>query len=420
MSVYLNNAATTWPKPPCVAGAVADFITRGGANLARGTASERDLTTLSVVMDCRVFLAGLLGGFENGNPRYVTFCSGVTEALNVVLKGFLCSGPPSDGALASGGVSTSGRALASGRVLTSNMEHNAVIRPLRGLERRGLRLEFLDCDPDGLLRPETVAGALDDEKADLVVLGHASNVCGTIQPLEEIAAVCRKRGVPLVVDAAQTAGILPIRVAEWGLSALCFTGHKGLMGPQGVGGIVWNPDFAGRVEPLVEGGTGSFSHVEVQPSDMPDKFEAGTPNLPGIAGLYAALSWLAETGIENIERRERELGQRLLDGLERFGASSAPRGSTLQGGRTTMEGRLPVFSLNFRSSNDGILDNGLLADRLSREGFETRPGLHCAPLAHRRLGSFPQGSLRVSPGYFNTFEDVDSFMEALEKCTREN
>jgi selenocysteine lyase/cysteine desulfurase len=297
------------------------------------------------------------------------------------------------------------------------MEHNAVIRPLRGLERRGVRPGFLECGPDGFLRPETVERALDDgrrsgEGVDLVVLSHASNVCGTIQPLAEIAAVCRARGVPLVVDAAQTAGILPIRAAEWDLAALCFTGHKGLMGPQGTGGIVWRPDFAGRVEPLIEGGTGSFSHVEFQPSDMPDKFEAGTPNLPGIAGLYAAVSWLSETGIENIERRERELGQRLLDGLKRF-EPPFPR-SLIAGGRQTMEGRLPVFSLNFEGQ-----DNGILADRLSREGFETRPGLHCAPLAHRVLGSFPQGGLRVSPGYFNTFEDIDAFLECCKKVIYE-
>ncbi|MDR1732231.1 MAG: aminotransferase class V-fold PLP-dependent enzyme [Synergistaceae bacterium] len=423
MSVYLNNAATTWPKPPCVSRAVADFIISGGASLARGTASERDMKTLSLVLECRILLARRFGGFENGDPRYVTFCSGVTEALNLVLKGFLsfCSSRRS---------SHEGRPL---RVLSSQMEHNAVVRPLRGLERQGVRTEFLPCDPDGFLRPETVKEALAAEKADLMVLSHASNVCGTIQPLPDIAELCGAFDVPLVVDAAQTAGALSFgnsfekegepdfRAADWNLAALCFTGHKGLMGPQGTGGVLWRPDFAERTAPLVEGGTGSFSQVEFQPSDMPDKFEAGTPNLPGIAGLYASLLWLEETGVKTVERREREMGERLLEGLKEIDGA-------VLGGRSSMEGRLPVFSVNFREPDvfnksgefGEFVDNGVLADRLSQEGFETRPGLHCAPLAHRTLGTFPQGSLRVSPGYFNEPEDIDAFLEAVKRCIREN
>jgi cysteine desulfurase family protein len=395
MSVYFNNAATTWPKPPCVARAVEEFITGGGANLARGTASERDLATFSVVLECRILLGRLFGGFDGGSPRYVTFCSGVTEALNVVLKGFF---PYPAGV----------------RILTSRMEHNAVVRPLRGMERRGATVEFLDCDFGGLLSPGTVKKALERGKskngADLVVLSHASNVCGTIQPIEEIAAVCRASGVPLVVDAAQTAGILPLRVAELDLAALCFTGHKGLMGPQGIGGIVWRPDFAERVGPLVEGGTGSYSHIEFQPSDMPDKFEAGTPNLPGIAGLYASVSWLLETGVETVAAHERQLGEYLLTGLTAVD-------SAVFGGRTTMDGRLPVFSVNFMKDGE-LMDNGVLADRLALEGFETRPGLHCAPAAHKVLGSFPQGSLRVSPGFFSTMEEIDAFLKVLADLTK--
>jgi selenocysteine lyase/cysteine desulfurase len=220
-----------------------------------------------------------------------------------------------------------------------------------------------------------------------------------------------------VVDGAQTAGVVPVDVAGWGISAFCFTGHKGLMGPQGTGGIVWDPEFAARVAPLIEGGTGSYSHLEIQPTDMPDKFEAGTPNLPGIAGLSAALGWIAETGIENIAARERELGEHFLRGLARFRKKGAPGGvEVLSYGGDTMEGRLPVFSLNV--VRDGRqLDNGVLAGELARRGFETRPGLHCAPLAHKTLGTFPGGSLRVSLGYFNTPEELDAFWEALEECT---
>jgi selenocysteine lyase/cysteine desulfurase len=420
MDVYLNNAATTWPKPPSVAAAVADFLTRAGANLGRGASSRRDLVTLNTVLDCRVGLAKLLGGHDGGNPRYVTFCSGVTEALNVVLKGFLRP-LASDGAR-----KKTGRMP---RVLSTSMEHNAVVRPLRGLEKEGVSVVFLECGPKGSLNPDLLKKTLEEGDFDLMVLSHASNVCGTTQPLEEIAELCRRVHLPLVLDAAQTAGILPLSAAELGLGALCFTGHKGLMGPQGIGGILWSPDFACRTAPFVEGGTGSYSHVEIQPSDMPDKFEAGTPNLPGIAGLHAALEWLNEQGIAKVAEREKELGERFLKGfLEMEGA--------LLYGKPTMEGRLAVFSVNFTDFSGGLQDNGLLADRLLRlkeenpkkkdskeaeiRGFETRPGLHCSPLAHRTLGSFPQGSLRVSPGYFNKLEEIDAFWEAVRICTGRN
>ena len=379
-SVYLNNAATTWPKPPCVGEAMAHFLSCGGANLGRGTSSSRDMGTLNTVLDCRLSLAALLGGYEGGDPRYVTFCPNVTEALNVVLRGLLRPGMS---------------------VLTSSMEHNAVVRPSRALERSGVAVTFLPCGSDGALDPQTLADALAARRYDLMVLAHASNVCGTVQPLGTVAELCAGAGVPLVLDSAQTAGVLPIDAAALGLAALCFTGHKGLMGPQGIGGILWRPDFAARVEPLVAGGTGSYSHVETQPEELPDKFESGTPNLPGIVGLHAALSWIGETGIQRIAGRERELGGKLLEGLSRV------EGIQLTGKRG-MEGRLPVFSFNIEG-----LDNGMLADALSREGFETRPGLHCAPVAHRTLGSFPQGGLRVSPGYFTTPGELDAFLEAL-------
>lgn len=382
MAIYLNNAATTWPKPEPVAKAMYDFLLSGGANLARGSASRRDLQTLDLVGDVRERLARFLGGHEKADPRYVTFALNVTEALNVVFKGFLRPGM---------------------KVVTTSMEHNAVIRPLRCLEAEGVELTALPCDKTGRLEPRLLQERL-REPADLFVLSHASNLCGTVQDLESLAEVCRRRGVPLVVDAAQTAGLLPLDAASLDVAALCFTGHKGLLGPQGTGGIVWRPDFAQRCRPLVEGGTGSRSHEERQPEMLPDKFESGTPNLPGLAGLRAALVWLEEEGIEAVRLREERLGSRLLDGLR------ALPGVTLYG-LAGMEGRLPVFALNLKS-----LDNGTLAGELAeRWGIETRPGLHCAPLAHRTVGSFPEGALRLSPGCFNTEEEIDLCLEALKK-----
>lgn len=382
LSAYLNNAATTWPKPSCVAENITRFLAHGGANLGRGTYSRRDMETLNTVLDCRIRVAQFFEGYENGDPRFVTFCTNVTEALNTVIKGFLRHGM---------------------KVLTSSMEHNAVVRPLRSLEAKGVEAAFLACNSDGTLDPLVLQKALSETRYNLVILNHASNVCGTVQDIEELASICKAADVPLVVDSAQTAGLLPLSVKKLGLAALCFTGHKGLMGPQGIGGIVWEPAFAAKVSPLIEGGTGSYSHIEVQPSDMPDKFESGTPNLLGIAGLYASLGWLEETGIHNIAACERTLGEQLLEGLLKI------KTATLYGKKTMAE-RLSVFAVNFQD-----VDNGILADRLSKAGFDTRPGLHCAPLAHKVLCSYPHGSLRVSPGYFSTPDEIDAFLGALRE-----
>ena len=376
---YLNNAATTWPKPDCVAEAMSSFLTRGGANSSRGSSSPRDMATMNIILDCRIKLAEFFGGYD-ANPFLVTFTSNITEAINLVLRGCLKPGM---------------------KALTTSMEHNAVMRPLRALEQTGVRVNVLHCDREGRLDPASLERELSGTRYDLVIMSHASNVCGTLQPLEQAAQLCAKFGVPLVADTAQTAGVIPLNASELGLAALCFTGHKGLMGPQGTGGIIWQPEFAARVEPLITGGTGSYSHLEYQPEDMPDKFEAGTPNLPGIAGLNAALDWLKTTGVERIAAREQELGARLLAGL------LGVKGLSLAG-KLTMNGRVSVFAFNVMGT-----DNGTLADRLSRSGFETRPGLHCAPSAHKTLGTFPEGALRVSPGYFTSDEEIDAFIEEL-------
>ena len=391
MAVYLNNAATTWPKPECVPEAMSMFITQGGANSSRGTSSKRDMSTMNLILDCRMKLAEFFGGYDNLNPLFVTFTMNITEAINVVLHGFLKPGM---------------------RVLTSSMEHNAVMRPLRALESKGVNLDILYADPLGLLHPEDLISKLSESRYDLAIFSHASNVSGTLQPINELAEICRDHKLPLVLDTAQTAGLIKLNASELGLAALCFTGHKGLMGPQGTGGIIWEPEFASQVEPFITGGTGSYSHLEVQPEDMPDKFESGTPNLPGIAGLNAALDWLTETVINNIANKEYESDSYFLEKLKTLDER------IILSGMQDMNKRVSVFALNVEG-----LDNGILADELSIAGFETRPGLHCAPIAHKTLNTFPQGALRVSPGYFTTHEEIDSFIEALREiinqpCTR--
>lgn len=386
MSLYINNAATTWPKPEPVAEAVYKFMTQGGANLARGAASARDIETLDSVYTCRKTIAEMLGGYEKRSAKYVSLTPNITESINIVLKGILKPGM---------------------RVITSSMEHNAVVRPLRSLEASGVRVDVIQCSIRGYLDPAAVERALAD-KADMAVFSHCSNVSGSLQDIEAIAEICKAHGVPLVADCAQTAGIIPLNAQELGLAALCFTGHKGLFGPQGTGGIVWEPSFAERCEFFIEGGTGSLSHDEHQPANMPDKFEAGTPNLPGIAGLLAALEWINETGIGNIHDREQSLGKRLEAGLRSIdGLRIAGPGEE--------DPRLPVYALNI----DGK-DNAVLAMNLSdRYAIETRPGLHCAPLAHRTLGTFPEGALRLSPGFFNTEEEIDAVVGAIKSLAAE-
>ena len=377
---YLNNAATTWPKPECVIDSVRDFMLTGGANSSRGSNSQRDMKTMNIILDCRIKLAEFFGAYDD-DPMNVTFTANITESLNVVLRGYLREGMS---------------------VLTSSMEHNAVMRPLRALESHGVNVGVVKADSRGLIHIDDFKRELTSAKYDLAVMTYASNVCGTVQPVEEIAEICRECSVPLVLDTAQTAGVIPISASELGLSALCFTGHKSLMGPQGTGGIIWNPEFAAKVEPIITGGTGSYSHLETQPEDMPDKFESGTPNLPGIAGLNSALEWLNVTGLQKISERENDTGRYFLERLKEIDG-------VILSGMPEMMNRLPVFALNISGK-----DNGILADELSRLGYETRPGLHCAPSAHKTLGTFPQGALRVSPGYFTEEGDIDGFIEALK------
>ena len=385
MSIYLNNAATTWPKPPCVPDAIYDFIANRGANVARGSASMRDIQSLDNVFTCRQKLAELFDGYQKCDPRFITLTSNVTESINMIIKGFLKPGM---------------------RAVTSSMEHNSVLRPLRRAENEGVALDIIQCSLKGYLDPALLKKNLSGG-ADIAIINHCSNVSGSLQNIQDIAEVCRASNVPLVVDCAQTAGIIGISAQALGAAALCFTGHKGLFGPQGTGGIVWDPEFAKICSPLFEGGTGSISHEEFQPSQMPDKFEAGTPNLPGIAGLIASLEWIENEGIGKIRKHEDRLGKMLEEGLMKInGLRIIGPGSD--------DPRLPVYSVNIRG-----MDNAKLARDLSDiYGIETRPGLHCAPLAHRTLGTFPEGALRISPGYFNTADDINLAVSALTELAK--
>lgn len=381
---YLDNASTTFPKPACMAEAVAEYITGGGSSTGRG-AYQAAHRAEQMVFSTRQALCRL---FHGEDSRCVIFTKNITESLNILLKGLLRPGD---------------------HVLVSAMEHNAVMRPLTQLTRQGISFTRIPCRPDGTLElqalPELVL-----PRTRAVVMLHASNVCGTVLPLAQVGAFCAARGLRFLVDSAQTAGIIPIDMEAMHIDALAFTGHKGLLGPQGTGGFLLRSGLASELEPLLSGGTGSFSHSEEVPDSLPDRFEPGTLNLPGIAGLHAAIDFICRTGPDVIYAHEQALTGQFLDGL----AFLERRGQVRILGLRCVQGRVGVVSVQTPGR-----DLSEIAYALDTEyGLQTRVGLHCAPSAHRILGSFPTGAIRFSFGLFNTAEDVDTALTALELLTQ--
>ena len=379
--IYLDNASTTFPKAPNVANAMANYITNYGININRGSyALAYDVE--DIIYTTRQRLNTLFSGH---NPSHVTFTQNVTMSLNMVIKGLLKAGD---------------------HVLVSSMEHNAVMRPLTQLLDQGITFDTIPCDKTGsvqlesiedLIRPNTVA----------MIINHASNVCGTIQPIESIGAICKEHDLHFIVDAAQTAGVIPINVKACHIDALCFTGHKGLLGPQGIGGIILTKEMAQTLTPLIAGGTGSFSHLEMMPTNMPDAFEAGTLNLPGIIGLNEGLSYIESQGMENIHNHELALTKAFLEGLRSI------TGVNIIGKQDILD-RTAVVSITIDD-----MDAASIAYELeSNYHIMTRVGLHCAPRAHQTLGTYPEGTVRFSFGYANTLEDVEVALSALHKIVK--
>ena len=382
--IYLDNACTSFPKPRQVSDAVYDYMTRIGSNINRGCYRDA-YSAEEMVFDTRRMLCELFRGEDLKN---VIFTKNVTESLNVILRGFLRRGD---------------------HVLVSSMEHNAVMRPLVQLQASGVSFSRIPCSPDGSLLTEAMEEYL-EENTRALVLTHASNVCGTMMPLKEAGAFCRKHGIAFIVDAAQTAGVFPVDMEEYAIDALAFTGHKGLLGPQGTGGFLLKEDMIRQVGPLICGGTGSLSHTEETPSFMPDRYEAGTMNLPGIAGLHASLLFLKETGIDRIRQHELLLTERFLNGLDKLEEEGRIRVS----GKKGIDSRTGVVSIQTLS-----LDQAEASVLLEEQyGILTRVGLHCAPSAHKTLGTYPTGTIRFSFGFYNTQADVDAALSALEELSR--
>ena len=376
-TVYLDNAATSFPKPPMVGARMREYVDEVGAPVNRGSyeaAQQAELVTLRL----RQRLCALFGFAD---PSHVILTPGNTWGLNMLLLGALRRGD---------------------HVLVSAMEHNAVMRPLTQLAKHGVVFDRIPCDAEGRLQADRIETML-RLNTRLVLLAHASNVSGTVQDAAAVGEICAARGIAFALDAAQTAGHIPLDFTALHLSALSVPAHKGLMGPQGIGALLLRPDFAKTIEPLVSGGTGSVSDSEDIPLYLPDRFEPGTPNLPGIYGWEAALEYLEGITVEAVAAHDRALTARLLGGLREI------PGVVLIG-PDSVENRVGVFSLDFPGK-----DNAEIAARLEEEcGILTRCGLHCAPNAHRTLGTFPRGTVRLSLGWFNTEDDIDRALQAVK------
>jgi len=369
--VYLDNAATSHPKSKGVLEAMQDALTVSNANAGR-SGHKRALKAGRMVLSCRQALCNLLDAEESMSVVYTANC---TEALNLALKGVGGKG---------------------GHIVSTMLEHNSVLRVLEELRQRAnLEYTLLAPGPDGIIEPEAIRRAIRPDTV-LIETTHASNVTGAIQPIAEIGALSRQKGIPFLVDGAQALGTLPISVSDIGCDLYAFPGHKAIGGPQGTGGLYIRPGL--DLLTLKEGGTGTDSDRITQPAEMPERYEAGTLNLPGIAGLHAAAEYASAD--RDVWKREQELTELLLGGLRSLGAAIY--------GPQSEQDRVGTVSFNlddFSSSE--------LADLLDQRGIAVRGGLHCAPMAHRLQGTLARGAVRVSAGRFTTFEDIDYLLKSL-------
>ncbi len=374
--IYLDNAATTFPKPECVYTAMDKFLREKCANPGRA-GYRMSVETEQEIVKARVTLAKFLG---IKHPERMIFTFNATDALNMGIKGLLCEGD---------------------HVITSNLEHSSVSRPLTGLEKHGvITVTRVANSDDGFINADDIRNAI-EANTKLIVCTHASNALGTIQPIREIGGVAREKEIMFMVDAAQTTGVCDIDVETQRIDMLAFTGHKGPFGPPGIGGLYVGENV--RLQAWREGGTGFEPESLSQPETLPFKLESGTPNSVGIVGLRTGIEFCIKEGTDTIRTHERDLALRLIKGLE------ADDRFKIYGGRDENE-KVGIVSLNIKGLNPGevaaILDN--------RFNVAVRPGMHCAPHIHREIGTFPEGTIRVSPGYFNNVNDIEETISGLK------
>ena len=379
--IYCDNSSTSFPKAPGLGSAIGEHIDHNGYNISRGNYIKA-YSVEGAVMETRELLCEL---FRFDQSRNVVFTPGATAGLNMILKGILKKGD---------------------HVITTSMEHNAVVRPLRQLRELGVEWDEAVCSEKGELEASDVE-TLIKPNTKLVMVVHGSNVSGTVAPIDKVGRICRKHNILFAVDAAQTAGALDININEWPVDALAFPGHKSLLGPQGIGGLLLSERAAAEMIPLIAGGTGSMSDRDEMPDFLPDKLQPGTLNIPGIIGLRHAVKFIMAEGTAAIHEKETWLTERFLDGIRNL------RGLRLAGNVTATD-RCPVVSLDFKEK-----DNAEISFLLENEfGIMTRCGLHCAPHAHMTLKTFPQGTVRFSFGYFNNAAEIDYILDSLHKILK--
>lgn len=376
--IYFDNGSTSWPKAPGVQEAVSELLKNGAFNINRGNYAGA-YEVESVVLETRDQLVQLFHGTDSRN---VIFTPGITYSLNYFIKGFLKNGD---------------------HVLVSGLEHNAVMRPLEQMKLAGVDYDIVPVDEEGNLDPEDLRERI-RINTNAVIMTHASNVCGTVVPIREIGSICKEYGLFFAVDTAQSAGTLPVDMQECQIDFLAFTAHKGLLGPQGIGGFLISERLDKKMEPYIAGGTGSQSDSLLMPDYLPDKYESGTMNLPGIIGLHASLDYIREQGLKAIHDKKMELTEYLLNEVKRI-----PQVRIV--GRKDVQDRVAVVSLDFLT-----IDNAVAAFELEQEcGVMTRVGLHCAPAAHQSLHTFPQGTVRFAFSASNTFSEIDRCVEGILK-----
>jgi cysteine desulfurase family protein len=377
--IYLDNAATSRDKAETVKKAVLEYYENIGCSPGRG-GYEDSLKAGRLIIEARNTTANF---FNVDDLKQIIFTHNITYALNIGIKGILEKGD---------------------HVITTTMEHNSVLRPLNSLQNKGvIDVDYIKCDDKGRLNPEKVREALNN-KTKLIILTYASNVSGTIMPVEEIGEIAAENDVYYMLDTAQAAGVYDIDFKKLKVDFLAFTGHKALMGPTGTGGFAVSKKMAAEMKPLIEGGTGSKSDLDEQPDFLPDKFESGTMNTMGISGLKAGIEFIQKIGLKKIREHEQQLGEIFLNGLKKL-----PEIKIV--GPADLKEQVPTFSITA-----GDRDLGQLSYDLDDQyDIMTRSGLHCAPLAHQTLGTFPEGSLRFSIGYFNTQQEIETTLAALKE-----
>ena len=378
--IYLDNAATTFPKPEEVYEEVMKCMREYGANPGR-SGHRLALEAGRVIYDTRETLSKM---FNIKNPMNLAFTCNGTDGLNIAIKGIFKSGD---------------------HVITSTMEHNSVLRPLKDIEKKGVELTIVECDEKGFINLDDIEKSI-KENTKAVITTHASNVTGTIFPIKQIGELAHANNLIYIVDAAQTAGLYDIDVVDMNIDVLVFPGHKSLLGPQGTGAIYIGEDIC--IDCTKQGGTGSSSESLIQPDIMPDKFESGTPNTPGIAGLGKGAKFIMNRGMRNIRLHEQELTKYFLDGLNEIE-------EIIIYGPNDAEKQAPVISINIKDADSSEV--GYLLD--SEFDIAVRTGLHCAPLAHETIGTLQSGTIRFSIGYFNTKDDIDQALDALRSIIKE-